>query len=146
MSLYTYNRTVTATKSQVDQMCKAQDDFIIILENQTTSQSSIVNTYAAYATAILPLVFIVNAPAAIALGIVGLLASLNTDEYETELANAVQGHRDLLKTYRNMVTFGATQVNMVQRINKETAGSQMGFIKSLTVNWYLLPNGSKITG
>lgn len=146
MSLYSYTRTVTATRSQVDQMCKAQDDFVIILENQNTVQSSIINVFASYSTAILPLVFVVSAPAAIALGIVGLLASLNTAEYEAELGHALQGHRDLLKTYRNMVNFGATQVNMVQKINKETAGSQLGFIKGVTINWYLLPNGSKITG
>ncbi|CAM5403967.1 hypothetical protein LSPH24S_01967 [Lysinibacillus sphaericus] len=41
MGFYTTTRIITATKSQLDAMCYAQEDFVNILDNKTTQRLNV---------------------------------------------------------------------------------------------------------
>ena len=43
-----------------------------------------------------------------------------------------------------MVNLKATKVNMTLNVNKERPNNEFAFVKSLSVNWYQLADGSKI--
>lgn len=144
MGFYTTTRIITATKSQLDAMCYAQEDFVNILDNKTTQDSIIRNTFASYGGAVIPLVFAVSTVASVALGVISLIGSLNAAELLQGITDAKEGHRQLLKSYRTMVNFNAIQVNMTLTVNKERPGSELAYIKAVNVNWIMLPDGTKL--
>ena len=148
MSLYTGTRTLTCTKDEVAVWCRAQDDFYYTILNNNTNAAAVTNMFASYGSATIALVFssVLSGPAAIGLGVFGLLTTLNSTERQNAYNDASRGYIEILKTRNMMTELKAVKVNFTIKTNiiRWGTNNDMDYAKSCSVNWYQLPDGTKI--
>lgn len=141
--------TVTITRNQLNEMINAQEKGISYLSANQSNAATIAAGFAGVAVTILALVFFKRTAVGVGSGISSLVLTGTSNMKQQIKAQADYGKIDLLSTFRTMTNLGASSVTMdlayIEVYEQSTLATHVTFVQGLAINYYTLPDGTKVT-
>ena len=142
-------KTITVTKNQLNDMINAQEKGIYYVSQDESNAAVIVAGVVGFSATILALVFIKSTAVGVGTGIASLVTTAAASVKQSVRTRADDGKLQLLSTFRTMTNLGATSVNMdvayIEVYDQATLANVITFVQGTAINYYTLPNGTKVT-